>query len=107
MAAFDAPMVYAASAALTLDDFRKSYAVGGIDLSQTTDLTAASVIICLLYTSLGTCFKLCDRFAAKHPLVNCILIFFLALHRQVGSSGSYSLCARLIGSDNSALRKTE
>lgn len=45
MAAFDAPMVYAASAALTLDDFRKSYAVGGIDLSQTTDLTAASVII--------------------------------------------------------------
>lgn len=45
MAAFDAPMVYAASAALTLDDLRKSYAVGGIDLSQTTDLTAASVII--------------------------------------------------------------
>jgi len=30
---------------LTLDDFRGTYGVGGIDLSQTTDLTAASVII--------------------------------------------------------------
>ena len=30
---------------LTLADFADSYAVGGIDLSQTTDLTAASVII--------------------------------------------------------------
>lgn len=30
---------------LTLDDFRDTYAVGGIDLSQTTDLTAASVVI--------------------------------------------------------------
>ena len=28
-----------------LDDFRDCYAVGGIDLSQTTDLTAASVVI--------------------------------------------------------------
>ena len=30
---------------LTLSDFRKCYAVGGIDLSQTTDLTAATVVI--------------------------------------------------------------
>ena len=30
---------------LTLEDFRNMYAVGGIDLSQTTDLTAATVII--------------------------------------------------------------
>ena len=30
---------------LTLEDFRGCYAVGGIDLSQTTDLTAASVLI--------------------------------------------------------------
>lgn len=30
---------------LTLEDFRGCYAVGGIDLSQTTDLTAASVTI--------------------------------------------------------------
>ncbi len=30
---------------LTLDDFRDTYAVGGIDLSQTTDLTAATVLI--------------------------------------------------------------
>ena len=30
---------------LTLEDFRDCYAVGGIDLSQTTDLTAASVVI--------------------------------------------------------------
>ena len=30
---------------LTLEDFRGSYAVGGIDLSQTTDLTAACVVI--------------------------------------------------------------
>lgn len=29
----------------TLDDFRDSYALGGIDLSQTTDLTACSVLI--------------------------------------------------------------
>lgn len=29
----------------TLEDFRECYAVGGIDLSQTTDLTAASVVI--------------------------------------------------------------
>lgn len=30
---------------LTLEDFRNCYAVGGIDLSQTTDLTAATVVI--------------------------------------------------------------
>ena len=30
---------------LSLDDFRGSYCVGGIDLSRTTDLTAATVII--------------------------------------------------------------
>lgn len=30
---------------LNLEDFRDHYAVGGIDLSQTTDLTAASIII--------------------------------------------------------------
>jgi len=30
---------------LSLEDFRDCYAVGGIDLSQTTDLTAASVVI--------------------------------------------------------------
>lgn len=30
---------------LTLDDFRNTYAVGGIDLSQTTDLTAATIIV--------------------------------------------------------------
>lgn len=30
---------------LSLEDFRGSYCVGGIDLSQTTDLTAASVVI--------------------------------------------------------------
>ena len=29
----------------TLEDFRDTYAVGGIDLSQTTDLTAASVVV--------------------------------------------------------------
>jgi phage terminase large subunit-like protein len=31
--------------ALRLDDFRGSYCVGGIDLSQTTDLTAAAILI--------------------------------------------------------------
>lgn len=30
---------------LNLDDFRNSYCVGGIDLSQTTDLTACNVVI--------------------------------------------------------------
>lgn len=29
----------------TLDDFRRHYAIGGIDLSQTTDLTACSLLI--------------------------------------------------------------
>lgn len=29
----------------TLEDFRECYAVGGIDLSQTTDLTAASIVV--------------------------------------------------------------
>lgn len=41
----DYTVVDAASVDLKLDDFRGCYAVGGIDLSQTTDLTAASVII--------------------------------------------------------------
>ena len=35
----------AAAAGLKLEDFKGCYAVGGIDLSQTTDLTAASVCI--------------------------------------------------------------
>lgn len=34
-----------ATADVRLDDFKGCYAVGGIDLSQTTDLTAASVVI--------------------------------------------------------------
>ena len=34
-----------AGAEVSLEDFRNSYAVGGIDLSQTTDLTAATVIV--------------------------------------------------------------
>ena len=35
----------AAGEPLRLEDFRDSYAVGGIDLSQTTDLTAATLVI--------------------------------------------------------------
>ena len=35
----------ASGAPLSLEDFRDSYAVGGIDLSQTTDLTAAALVI--------------------------------------------------------------
>ncbi len=34
-----------AGVSMTLEDFKDCYAVGGIDLSQTTDLTAASIII--------------------------------------------------------------
>ena len=41
----DYNVVDTAGASLTLEDFRECYAVGGIDLSQTTDLTAASVVI--------------------------------------------------------------
>lgn len=37
--------VNAACVGKTLEDFRNLYAVGGIDLSQTTDLTAATVVI--------------------------------------------------------------
>lgn len=35
----------ASGSPLSLEDFRDSYAVGGIDLSQTTDLTAATLVI--------------------------------------------------------------
>ena len=35
----------ASGEALNLEDFRNSYCVGGIDLSQTTDLTACTVVI--------------------------------------------------------------
>lgn len=38
-------LVDKASEESTLEDFRDCYAVGGIDLSQTTDLTAASIVI--------------------------------------------------------------
>lgn len=31
---------------LKLEDFRKCYAIAGVDLSRTTDLTAATVVIC-------------------------------------------------------------
>jgi phage terminase large subunit-like protein len=41
----DYKLVADAEAEVTLEDFRNSYAVGGIDLSQTTDLTAATVIV--------------------------------------------------------------
>ncbi|NLI22275.1 MAG: terminase large subunit [Clostridiales bacterium] len=41
----DYDVVNGAMAGLTLDDFAGCYAVGGIDLSQTTDLTAATVLI--------------------------------------------------------------
>ena len=41
----DAHVVEGSAAEITLADFRKTYAVGGIDLSQTTDLTAATVIV--------------------------------------------------------------
>ena len=41
----DYAVVNAATSGLTLDDFRDTYAVAGIDLSQTTDLTAATLAI--------------------------------------------------------------
>lgn len=41
----DYAIVDGAGVEKTLEDFRDCYAVGGIDLSQTTDLTAASVVI--------------------------------------------------------------
>lgn len=45
-AAFDVPVVERSfGEALSLEDFRDSYCVGGIDLSQTTDLTACVAVI--------------------------------------------------------------
>lgn len=38
-------VVEAAGAEITLDEFADCYAVGGVDLSQTTDLTAASIVV--------------------------------------------------------------
>ncbi|WP_034379177.1 terminase large subunit [Dehalobacter sp. UNSWDHB] len=45
IAAFDYIVVERAGVQRTIEEFRNTYAVGGIDLSQTTDLTAASVVI--------------------------------------------------------------
>ena len=41
----DAVTVQKSIADVSLEDFKDCYAVGGVDLSQTTDLTAASVVI--------------------------------------------------------------
>lgn len=41
----EATVVENAGIEVTLEDFRNCYAVGGIDLSRTTDLTAASIVI--------------------------------------------------------------
>lgn len=41
----DYPVVDNAGVSAKLNDFRDTYAVGGIDLSQTTDLTAASLVV--------------------------------------------------------------
>lgn len=41
----DAHVVEGTTVNVTLKDFENTYAVGGVDLSQTTDLTAATVII--------------------------------------------------------------
>lgn len=38
-------VVEAAGTEITLDEFTDCYAVGGVDLSQTTDLTAASIVV--------------------------------------------------------------
>lgn len=43
---------------LTLDDFQRCYAVAGVDLSKTTDLTAASVLI----ERDGICYSFCQFF---------------------------------------------
>lgn len=45
VAAFDYIVVERSGVIKSLEEFRNTYAVGGIDLSQTTDLTAAAVII--------------------------------------------------------------
>lgn len=41
----EAHLIERSAAHITLEEFRGAYAVGGIDLSQTTDLTAATVVI--------------------------------------------------------------
>ena len=45
VAAFDYIIIEKTGIEATLEEFRNTYAVGGIDLSQTTDLTAASVVV--------------------------------------------------------------
>ena len=41
----DYQLVEKSNSSVTLEDFRNTYAVGGIDLSQTTDLTAATIVV--------------------------------------------------------------
>lgn len=48
----------------SLDDFRSSYCVGGIDLSQTTDLTAACVVI----EKAGTLYTFCKFFMPENKI---------------------------------------
>lgn len=47
-----------------LEDFRSSYCVGGIDLSQTTDLTACSVVI----EKRGTLYAFCQFFMPANKI---------------------------------------
>lgn len=49
---------------LSLDDFRSSYCVGGIDLSQTTDLTACCVVI----EKAGKLYTFCQFFMPENKI---------------------------------------
>ena len=53
----------------TFEDFRKCYAVGGFDLSQTTDLTAASVVI----EREGKLYTFCQFFMPENRIEKAIL----------------------------------
>jgi phage terminase large subunit-like protein len=66
----DHPLVEKSTRKAKLSQFKDTYAVGGIDLSQTTDLTAASVII----ERSGRLYAFCQFFMPKNKIETAIAV---------------------------------
>ena len=82
---------------IKLEDFKDSYAVGGIDLSQTTDLTAASVIIergGVLY-AFTQFFMPANRLETAQAWTACRMIFSSSKDREAVRRKSRRLQGRL------------
>jgi len=69
MAWLDNRLLEGAAADKTFEDFRKCYAVGGFDLSQTTDLTATSLVV----ERDGKLYTFCQFFMPANRIEKAIL----------------------------------